>query len=219
MQLKTILNRVEPFKSFVYSKVEMTDAAGLPQIKITIEPRVNGRPICSGCGQPGPGYDCQPHAREFEYVPLWAISVFFLYRMRRVNCATCGVKTEQVPWADGKCHLTTTYRWFLARWAKRLSWKEVASAFHTTWGNVFRAVQHAVQWGLVHRDESGITAIGVDEIQWSRGHKYLTLVYQIDEGRKRLLWVVGVSLGASKPATRGRFKCRQGVKVDNRYRR
>ena len=36
---------------------------------------------------------------------------------------------------------------------------------------------------------SGITAIGIDEIQWHRGHKYLTLVYQINAERIRLLWV------------------------------
>jgi transposase len=54
---------------------------------------------------------------------------------------------------------------------------------------VFRSVKHAVSWGLAHRDLSGIKAIGVDEIQWHRGHHYLTLVYQIDEGMKRLLWI------------------------------
>jgi len=85
--------------------------------------------------------------------------------------------------------LTTTYRWFLAGWAKRLSWKGVAEAFGTTWQNVFRSVKHAVSWGLAHRDLSGIASIGVDEVQWQRGHKYLTLVYQIDEGAKRLLWI------------------------------
>jgi hypothetical protein len=90
------------------------------------------------------------------------------------------VKVEQVPWCDGKHSLTTTYRWFLASWAKRLSWKGVADAFGTTWQNVFRSVQHAVSWGLAHRDLSGIASIGVDEVQWQRGHKYLTLVYQID---------------------------------------
>ena len=111
--------------------------------------------------------------------------------MRRVDCPTCGIKVERVPWAHGKCHLTTSYRWFLARSAQRLSWKEVADVFHTTWEKVFRAVKYAVLWGVVHRDESGIEAIGVDEIQWSRGHKYLTLVYQIDDGLKRLLWIGG----------------------------
>lgn len=189
MQLKTILNRIEPYKSFVYRKAQMIDPGGRPRIEITIEPRANGRPICSGCGRPAPGYDRQKQPRRFEFVPLWGMAVFFLYRMRRVNCPDCGINTEQVPWSDGKCQLTKTYRWFLARWARRLSWKEVAAVFHTTWDSVFRAVKYAVMWGLIHRDESGIEAIGVDEIQWSRGHNYLTLVYQIDESCKRLLWV------------------------------
>lgn len=41
----------------------------------------------------------------------------------------------------------------------------------------------------MHEDLSGVTAIGVDEIQWRRGHHYLTLVYQIDVGCRRLLWI------------------------------
>jgi transposase len=65
----------------------------------------------------------------------------------------------------------------------------VAEAFGTTWQNVFRSVQHAVLWGLAHRDLEGIASIGVDEVQWQRGHKYLTLVYQIDANSKRLLWI------------------------------
>jgi transposase len=65
----------------------------------------------------------------------------------------------------------------------------VAEAFGTTWQNVFRSVKHAVSWGLAQRDLSGIASIGVDEVQWQRGHKYLTLVYQIDDGTKRLLWI------------------------------
>jgi len=176
MQLKTILNRVEYFKSFVYGKAKWVEEAERPTIEIEIEARRNGRPICSGCGRPAPGYDRLPERRL-------GIAVFFVYAMRRVACPECGVTVEKVPWCDGKNQLTTTYRWFLAGWAKRLSWKGVACAFHTTWQNVFRSVKHAVSWGLAHRDLDGIEAIGVDEIQWRRGHKYLTLVYQIDEDR------------------------------------
>jgi len=187
MQLKTILNRVEYFKSFVYGKAKWVDDADRPTIEVNLEARKNGRPICSGCGQPGPGYD-RLRERRFEFVPLWGIAVYFMYAMRRVDCPTCGVKVEQVPWCDGKNQLTTTYRWFLAGWAQRLSWKGVACAFGTTWQNVFRSVKHAVSWGLAHRSLEGIEAIGVDEIQWQRGHKYLTLVYQIDEECRRLLW-------------------------------
>ena len=188
MQLKTILNHVEPYKSFVYKKACWSDPGTKRTIEILIQPRTNGRAICTGCGQPAPGYDRLPE-RRFEFVPLWQIAVYFVYAMRRVQCPACGVKVEQVPWCDGKHQLTTTYRWFLAGWAKRLSWKGVAEAFGTTWQNVFRSVKHAVLWGLSQRDLEGIESIGVDEVQWQQGHKYLTLVYQIDAGSKRLLWI------------------------------
>jgi transposase len=188
MQLKTILNRVEPFKSFVYGKVRWVENSGRPTLEVELHARKNGRAICSGCGRPRPGYDRLPE-RRFEFVPLWGITMYFVYAMRRVKCPRCGVVVERVPWVRGKSHLTTTYRWFLARWAKRLSWQEVATIFHTHWRNVFESVKFAVCWGIFHRDLGGIAAIGVDEIQWQRGHHYLTLVYQIEDGMKRLLWV------------------------------
>jgi transposase len=190
MLLKTILNRIEPFKSFVYGKARWVEDAGRKAIELEMHARKNGRAICSGCGRPGPGYD-RLAERRFEFVPLWGITVFFVYAMRRVDCRECGVTVEQVPWAVGKSHLTTSYRWFLARWAKRMSWEEVASIFKTSWRNVFESVKHAVFWGVGHQELGSIEAIGVDEIQWQRGHRYLTLVYQIEEGMKRLLWVAG----------------------------
>lgn len=188
MQLKTILNRVEKHKSFVYGKVRFGLKGGRLSLAVSLRPRRKSRPVCSGCGRRGPQYD-RLAARRFEFVPLWGLAVFFVYRMRRVDCRRCGVKVEQVPWGDGRCHLTKTYRWFLAGWAKRLAWQEVATVFHTSWQSVFRSVRHAVMWGVVHRKWGSIAAIGIDEIAWRKGHKYLTLVYQIDEGCKRLLWI------------------------------
>jgi transposase len=188
MQLKTILNRVEPFKSFVYGKARWVEEAGRATLEVEMHARKNGRAICSGCGRPRPGYD-HLSPRRFEFVPLWGMAVYFVYALRRVDCPGCGVTVERVPWARGKSHLTTSYRWFLARWAKHLSWDEVAGIFRTSWRNVFESVKEAVFWGILHQDLDRIEAIGVDEIQWQRGHHYLTLVYQIEDGMKRLLWV------------------------------
>jgi transposase len=70
-----------------------------------------------------------------------------------------------------------------------MSWKEVATIFHVSWDCVYECVKAVVSWGLIHRDLSGIKSIGIDEVQWKKGHKYQTLVYQIDAGRKRLLWI------------------------------
>jgi transposase len=95
MQLKSILNHVEPLKSFVYKRVRIIEVAGAPTvIEVEIEPRANGRPICSGCGKRGPRYDVQP-PRRWQFVPLWNIAVFLVYSTRRVDCPRCGVKVER----------------------------------------------------------------------------------------------------------------------------
>ncbi len=189
MQLKTILNRVTNYKSFVVEKVNWTENSEQLALEVTVRPRANGRLICSGCGEVRPGYDRAAEPRRFEFVPLWMMSVFFLYRMRRVDCPTCGVRVERVPWAEGKSPMTTEYKWFLARRARRMSWKEVSETFRVGWDRVYDAVKHAVSWGQRYRDLDGIEAIGVDEVQWQKGHKYQTVAYQLDEDRKRLLWI------------------------------
>jgi len=188
MQLKTILNRIQKFNCFVYGSIRWVEDAKEPTIEADLRPRANSRPICSECGRKRPGYDRLP-TRSFEFVPMWGIKVFFRYAPRRVNCPICGIRVERMPWSEGKHRLTDTYAWFLAGWARRLSWKEVAEAFRTSWDHVFCSVEMAVTWGRAHRDLSGIEAIGIDEIQWQRGHRYLTLVYQIDAGCRRLLWI------------------------------
>ena len=191
MHIKTILNHVTRYKSFVFGKVVWLDesTAAEPGLAVEMRPRENGRPICSGCGVARPGYDRAREPRWFEFVPLWGITIYFVYNMRRVSCPDCGVKVERVPWADGKSTMTTEYKWFLARWARRMSWKEVAEAYGVSWDRVYEAVKDVVSWGLGRRNLDGIEAIGVDEVQWHRGHNYQTVVYQLDEGCKRLLWI------------------------------
>jgi transposase len=183
--LKTVLNQVHPLKLFVYAAVALVADA----VEVTVEPRKGSKPTCDGCGKRGPTYDTARIARWFEFVPLWGMPVRLRYWMRRVDCRGCGVTTERVPWADGKHRTCNVYRLFLARWAKRLSWSEVATVFGTSWGVVYRSVQWVVAYGLKHRDLSGVRAIGIDEIAvWSR-HRYVTVVYQIDAGARRLLWI------------------------------
>jgi transposase len=187
LQLITILNRCHRFPGFVYHQARFS--SDHKSIEIAVRPRKGSRAVCSRCHQPGPGYD-QLAERRFEFIPFWGFLVFLVYSMRRVDCRRCqAVFVEEVPWSDGKRTLTRAYMLFLARWARKLSWKETAEAFRTSWEKVFDAVEYVVTFGLEHRILGQIDAIGVDEIQYAKGHKYLTLVYQIDLGVTRLLWV------------------------------
>jgi len=186
MLLTRLLNACHHFPGFVYTGARLDETTNT--IEITVRPRSGSKPVCSGCGKPAPGYDTLSE-RRFEFIPIWGFAVVLLYCMRRVACRACGVKVEEVPWGIGKHTLTRAYMLYLAHWAKKLSWLETARSFHTSWEKVCHAVEYVVQWGLEHRQLGPIRAIGVDEIAYGRGHNYLTLVYQIEAGCVRLLWV------------------------------
>src|SRR5438874_7997756 len=135
LQLITILNRCHHFPGFVYQRARFS--SDYKSIDITVRPRKGSAAVCSRCHQSAAGYD-QLSERRFEFIPFWGFLVFLLYSMRRVNCRSCqAVVVEEVPWGDGKHTLTRAYMLFLARWARRLSWKETAEAFHTSWEKVF----------------------------------------------------------------------------------
>jgi len=184
---------VQHFVGFVYREVHIVRCQGRPEsIEIAVEPHGGIRGRCWQCRRPAPGYDRLPE-RRWLFVPLWGIPTYFCYAPRRVECAEHGVVVEHIPWSDGKRPVTCAMMAFLARWARRLSWRETARVFLTSWEAVYRSVEWFVQWGLEHRQlGGGVESIGVDEIHWGRGLRadnFLTVIYQIDAGCRRLLWV------------------------------
>lgn len=189
MQVKTLLNACHRIKGFVYAAVRFETLRGQKSVVAEVRARRGSRPVCSGCGRKGRGYDTAREARLFQFVPLWGFQCYLRYRLRRVDCRRCGVKVERVPWAQGKRPLCRAYELFLARWARRLSWQQTAEAFRTSWHTVFSSVKAVVGYGLKHRCLEGVEAIGVDEWQWRKGHDYVTLVYQIQGDCRRLLYV------------------------------
>ena len=88
MQVKTILNRVHKIKGFVYGSIHFSEWNKKTVLEVEVLPRKGNRPICSGCGKKRPGYD-KRDKRRFEMVPLWGITFFLIYTMRRVECPDC----------------------------------------------------------------------------------------------------------------------------------
>jgi len=192
LEVKTILNCIQRFVGFVYQEVRLRRRGERPQrIEIRLAAHSNIRGQCSECRRPAPGYDRLPE-RWWLFVPLWGIKTYFLYAPRRVQCPEHGVVVEHIPWSEGKRPITTAMRCFLSRWARRLSWRETARVFHTSWECVYRSVEWFVRWGLAHRKLARVRSIGVDEIHWGkskRADNFLTVIYQIDSHCRRLLWV------------------------------
>jgi len=193
LQVKTLLNDIQHFVGFVYRDVRrVLNRQGRTQrieIRLEAHTQIPGR--CSRCRQPAPQYDRLPE-RAWLFVPLWGLRTWFYYAPRRVSCPAHGVVVEHIPWSCGKRPVTVAMMGFLARWARRLSWRETARVFQTSWEAVYRSVEWFVAWGLAHRQLVGVESLGVDEIHWGQGKRasqFLTVIYQIDSGCRRLLWV------------------------------
>ncbi len=70
-----------------------------------------------------------------------------------------------------------------------MSWTDTAKSFRVSCDIDADTVTWVVEWGPANRNIDNVTAVGVDEIQYHGGYKYLTLVYQIDKHCRRLLWI------------------------------
>ena len=191
LEVKTLLNRIQGFVGFVYRSIRLRGSGASLRIEVKLEAHRGIRGKCATCQQPCPGYD-QLEERRWLFVPLWGILVHFFYPPRRVECPEHGVGVEHLPWSQGKRPVSTAMMGFLARWARRLSWRDTARAFQTSWEAVYHSVQWFVAWGLAHRQLEAVHSLGIDEIHWGKGKgadQFLTVIYQIDRHCRRLLWV------------------------------
>lgn len=189
LNVKTMLNVKEKFKGFVFKSSKLILNNGERRIEVAVRPRKGSQGRCSQCGIEGSTYDHQP-LREFLYVPLWGIAVYLLYAMRRIDCKICnGIKVESVPWSNGKSPITISMMWYLSELAKLMSWSTVGNITNTTWHQIYTSVSYVVDWGRERINLDGITALGIDEIFWGKS-RCATVIYQIDNHRKRLLYIV-----------------------------
>jgi transposase len=112
---------------------------------------------------------------------------WIVYRPFRVLCPRCGLRVEGVPWARKWQRVTQALAQAVALLAKKLSFKEVAEYFRLDWKVVATVIKRVVEEGLKLRKIKTLHILGIDEVSRKKGHRYLTLVYDLERGK--LLWV------------------------------
>jgi len=119
---------------------------------------------------------------KLRHLPL-----VIVYRPRRVVCPTCGVRVEKVPWADRWSRVTTSLARVVAELARAADLSTVAREYQINWKTVAGILHQVVEWGLAQRRQRALRVLGIDEVSRKKGHKYLTLVYDLERGE--LVWV------------------------------
>ena len=156
-------------------------------VVVSVRPHKAGRRRCGRCGKRCPGYDQGEGRRRWRALDLGVIRAFLEADSPRVRCAEHGVIAAQVPWArHGAGHtyaFDDTAAWLVTHCSK----SAVRELLRIAWRTVGAIITRVVDDAENTTDRfAGLTRIGIDEISYKRGHKYLTVVVDHDSGV--LLW-------------------------------
>jgi transposase len=140
---------------------------------------------CSGCGQAYRAvYDRQ--WRRWRHLDLAGHRLYLEYELRRVRCRDCGVRVEAVPWARTGARHTREFDDLAALLAQQMPKSQVQALLRIGWATVGRIVARVVADRLDERRLTGLVQIGIDEVSYRRGLRYITNVADHHSGR--IVW-------------------------------
>jgi transposase len=159
---------------------------GAEGVIVTVRLRRRRR-VCSRCGQTGAQLEIHDHrVKRWRHLDLGANRCIVECRLRRLRCPDCGVHLEAVPWARPDAHHTRDFEDVVAWLAQQMAKTPIAGLLRIGWDTVGRIVQRVVSDHLDDRRLNGLVAIGVDEISYRKGQRYLTSV--VDHRRGAIVW-------------------------------
>lgn len=156
------------------------------------------RPRCGNCRRRAPGYDRSP-IRRWRHLALGRMKLWLEYAPRRVDCPDCGVRSEEVSWAEPTSRFSETFEEMVAYLAQGTDKTQVTRLQGISWTTVGSIVSRVVERRLDHSRLTGLRRIGVDEFSYRRRQRYLTVV--VDHDQRRLVWAAA----GSSAETLGKF--------------
>ena len=152
-----------------------------------VRPTRSRRRRCAVCQRRCSGYDQGEGRRRWRGLDLGVVRVFLEADAPRVRCPAHGVVVAAVPWARHGAWFTRAFEDTAAWLAVHTSRVAVAELLRVAWRTVGRMVTRVAQEAGQDIDRlEGLRRIGIDEISYRKGHRYLTVVVDHDTGR--LVW-------------------------------
>jgi transposase len=154
---------------------------------VSVRPDAKARGRCGRCHRRSPGFDQGKGRRRWRTLDAGITKVFIEANAPRVNCAEHGPTVIAVPWArHGAGHtreFDETAAWLAVRTSKSATCELLRVAWRTI-GAIVTRVNTEVEASIDRLD--GLRRIGIDEISYKRGHRYLIVVVDHDTGA--LVW-------------------------------
>lgn len=149
------------------------------------------RLVCARCGcLARGGYDRR--RRRWRHLDLAGVRCFLEYELRRFPCPGCRrIVSEAVPWARPGARHTRAFDQLVACLAQQMAKAPLAELLRISWTTVGRIISRTVEDAVSEQRFDDLRRLGIDEVSFRRGHRYLTLVVDHDSG-----WIVWASEGA-----------------------
>lgn len=142
---------------------------------------------CGRCGQRSARYDAGEGRRRWRALDLGSTRAFVEAEAPRVACRKHGIVVAQVPWADHKGRFTHHFEEQISWLAVECSKTAVATLMRISWRSIGPLLVRVTRRLLQGQDRlAGLRRIGVDEIAFRKGQRYLIVV--VDHDRRRLVW-------------------------------
>jgi transposase len=137
---------------------------------------------CPECGRVCALYDHQPE-RSWRHLDTCQYRTILHAEVPRANCPEHGVRVAAVSWAEPHSRFTALFERLAIDWLLAASQQAVADRLGLSWDEVHAIMDRAVRRGLKRRKTEMIGYLGVDEKSFRKGHKYLTVVNDLAQGR------------------------------------
>lgn len=172
----------------IVESADLDEKTGDLVVAVRVRSKDQGR--CGRCGKRSPGYDAGEGRRRWRALDLGTVRAFLEGKAPRVKCRAHGVVVAAVPWARHESRFTKAFEDQAAWLATETSQTAVAELLRVTWRSVGRMITRVVGEALEREDLlEGLRRIGIDEVSYRMGQKYLTVVY--DHDRTRVVWAAG----------------------------
>ena len=146
----------------------------------------------NGCQCPKCGRRCKivqtlPEVRSWRDIPVAGWEVWLQHCPREVLCPTHGRIQEEIPWAREYARVTYRFEYLMLRYCQMMPQKDAGTLLHTPSSTLSDLLHRCITATRDGHKVRGLKRIGIDEISYAKGHKYATLVYDLD--RSCIVWV------------------------------
>lgn len=155
-------------------------------LNLWVKPYKNGC-LCPHCKRRGRIIRTMDEPRQWRDIPICGWSVFLWYRPREILCPTHNRVQEDIPWAESYARITYRFEYAMLVYCQLMPQKAAAKILHIPKSTLSDQLHRTITRIRDGHRIRGLKSIGIDEISYCKGHKYATVVYDLD--RSCVLWV------------------------------